>query len=356
VTRTPSGGYWINETDAAGFAITEVASAAIGGLLSGAVHVAGRINYNKQKDAWAAVMKAQTAEDWPLAYETAKRYAKRYPHEQAAFDALSYAAIHLELPLAESLELASLLEVHGVGKVEIALHRAMAYYVAEDMASLLRESSIVIGCDCPSEDKACGYMFRAQAMFWLGDLDQALADSNMAISLDPNATYYSRRAGVQWARGDLDKAIADYTLAMRLLPNEAELLDMRASVYEAQGDVVAAATDRRKADGLRIPKSTWPLGAPAASATTVSPATPQATSHTAAGMAPAHASPGGPTHVVPTQGMAFWSNPDGTQLPNGRLSPHLELMVVSASGAWALVRASNGWQGWVDGRLLVPRR
>jgi tetratricopeptide (TPR) repeat protein len=199
-------------------------------------------------------------------------------------------------------------------------------------------------------------MFRAQAMFWLGDLDQALADCNMAISLHPEANCYSRRADVQWARGDLDRAIADYTLAMRLLPNEPDLLDRRASVYKAKGDAAAAATDRRKAEGLRIGKQPSPVVATAASATFASPATLQATSNTAAGRAPAHASPGGPTHVVPAQGMAFWSNPDGTQLPNGRLSPHLELMVVSTSDAWALVRASNGWQGWVDGRLLVPRR
>jgi hypothetical protein len=29
--------------------------------------------------------------------------------------------------------------------------------------------------------------------------------------------------------------------------------------------------------------------------------------------------------------------------------------VESRIGAWALVRAVNGWRGWVDARLLVER-
>jgi len=29
---------------------------------------------------------------------------------------------------------------------------------------------------------------------------------------------------------------------------------------------------------------------------------------------------------------------------------------VAQGGAWAQVRGLNGWTGWVDGRLLVPRR
>jgi len=30
-------------------------------------------------------------------------------------------------------------------------------------------------------------------------------------------------------------------------------------------------------------------------------------------------------------------------------------MLVQAAGDWALVGAANGWTGWVDGRLLVPK-
>lgn len=62
-----------------------------------------------------------------------------------------------------------------------------------------------------------------------------------------------------------------------------------------------------------------------------------------------------PTHIVPPDGMAAWSSPDGTVQPVAQLGARTELEVVSQLGAWAEVRASNGWVGWVDGRLLVSR-
>ncbi|HEY1167761.1 MAG TPA: PrsW family glutamic-type intramembrane protease [Candidatus Limnocylindrales bacterium] len=63
-----------------------------------------------------------------------------------------------------------------------------------------------------------------------------------------------------------------------------------------------------------------------------------------------------PTHVVPAGGMAAWDVPDPARPPVARLSEHVELVIVAQGGAWAQVRGLNGWTGWVDGRLLVPRR
>ena len=60
-----------------------------------------------------------------------------------------------------------------------------------------------------------------------------------------------------------------------------------------------------------------------------------------------------PTHVVPTGGMAAWDAPVSARPPVARLSERVELLVTARVGAWAQVRASNGWSGWVDGRLLV---
>jgi RsiW-degrading membrane proteinase PrsW (M82 family) len=61
-----------------------------------------------------------------------------------------------------------------------------------------------------------------------------------------------------------------------------------------------------------------------------------------------------PTHTVPPGGMGAWSHPDPTRPPALLLPERLELAVESWTGVWALVRASNGWIGWVDGRFLVP--
>jgi hypothetical protein len=62
-----------------------------------------------------------------------------------------------------------------------------------------------------------------------------------------------------------------------------------------------------------------------------------------------------PTHLVPPGGMAAWDAPDPSRPPIYNLPERLELVVDSRSGAWALVRAVNGWRGWVDGRRLVGR-
>jgi hypothetical protein len=51
--------------------------------------------------------------------------------------------------------------------------------------------------------------------------------------------------------------------------------------------------------------------------------------------------------------MAAWDAPDPKRQPAWQLDGRLELTVEVTAGAWARVRAVNGWWGWVDGRLLV---
>jgi hypothetical protein len=60
-----------------------------------------------------------------------------------------------------------------------------------------------------------------------------------------------------------------------------------------------------------------------------------------------------PTHRVPAEGMQVWAAPDPASAVVARLDPGLDLRVDEVAGAWARVTASNGWSGWVDGRLLV---
>lgn len=88
---------------------------------------------------------------------------------------------------------------------------------------------------------------------------------------------------------------------------------------------------------------------------TASEGTPPTPDEPAAAAAPDPA--GGtwrPTHVVPPQGMVAWAAPDPALDPVAQLAGGVELVVEETAGAWAHVRGSNGWQGWVDGRLLVP--
>jgi hypothetical protein len=63
--------------------------------------------------------------------------------------------------------------------------------------------------------------------------------------------------------------------------------------------------------------------------------------------------PWAPTHLVPQTGMAAWTAPDPTKPHEWILEGRLDLVIDGTAGEWALVRAVNGWWGWVDRRLLV---
>jgi hypothetical protein len=71
---------------------------------------------------------------------------------------------------------------------------------------------------------------------------------------------------------------------------------------------------------------------------------------------PAVAPAWAPTHLVPEGGIPVWdAQGDPARPPLGQLLGHLELVVESSNGTWALVRDINGWRGWVDVRLLIVR-
>lgn len=63
-----------------------------------------------------------------------------------------------------------------------------------------------------------------------------------------------------------------------------------------------------------------------------------------------------PTHLVPEGGLPAWDQPDPGRPPVAQLDPRLPVQLLRTWDAWAEVLASNGWTGWVDGRLLVASR
>jgi RsiW-degrading membrane proteinase PrsW (M82 family) len=73
----------------------------------------------------------------------------------------------------------------------------------------------------------------------------------------------------------------------------------------------------------------------------------------AAPAAPAASGGWVPTHVVPPTGMAAWDTPDPARPPTVTLAAGVLFTIVEQRGAWAHVMGSNGWTGWVDGRLLA---
>lgn len=58
------------------------------------------------------------------------------------------------------------------------------------------------------------------------------------------------------------------------------------------------------------------------------------------------------THRAPREGLDAWASPDPEVAPSSEVAGQVELAVVASAGAWVRVRGQNGWEGWVDGRLL----
>ena len=252
VVKTPGGGLWVRETDAADMVVAgagAAAGAALGGAMAAAAGAARKLSAHNRQQAWDAVLDAKDAEDWPLVYQLAKQFIRHYPDQLAGYEALADGAANAGLAPAEQLEAARSLEANGGSREDVAMYRMSGYLDAEDMANTLREANSVVACR--GEKEVLGLMFRARALLWLGDFDQALSDANAAVSLSPDAACYAVRADVSWARGELAKAVIDYSFAIRLAPEAPRLLEKRASVCEARGSLEAAAADRRAALELR---------------------------------------------------------------------------------------------------------
>ncbi len=67
---------------------------------------------------------------------------------------------------------------------------------------------------------------------------------------------------------------------------------------------------------------------------------------------PAPAGGWAPSHSVPPQGLRAWNAPDPSGPVVANLAPGLPIQVAEVRGAWARVICSNGWTGWIDGRII----
>ena len=113
------------------------------------------------------------------------------------------------------------------------------------------------------------------------------------------------------------------------------------------------------ADAARATQASAPPPAPAPSASVPSATAPAARADTTTVEQPGAPAGGARrpgrfivTHIVPASGLSSWDEPDPSKPPSGALAGGTELRRIGESGAWARVRSANGWEGWVDGRLL----
>ena len=93
-------------------------------------------------------------------------------------------------------------------------------------------------------NNAVAYYNRGYAYKLKGDYDRAIADLNQAIRLDPNSVEaYISRGYTYYNKKDYDRAIADFNQAIRLDPNYAIAYNNRGNAYYNKKDYDRAIAD-----------------------------------------------------------------------------------------------------------------
>jgi tetratricopeptide (TPR) repeat protein len=98
---------------------------------------------------------------------------------------------------------------------------------------------------------------RGEVMRLKGNLDQAMADHEEAVRLNPNPESFGNRALAWKAKGDLDRAIADYDDAILLNPNYAPAYAARGAILRLKGDLDRSLADLDKAVSLNPRSATF---------------------------------------------------------------------------------------------------
>ena len=97
-------------------------------------------------------------------------------------------------------------------------------------------------------NRVVAFINRCGAYQAKGDFDQAIADLDKALQLDPkSALALSDRASIYRARGDLDPTIADYDAVIAALPKSAAAFLGRGEAYQTKNDLDRAIADYGKA-------------------------------------------------------------------------------------------------------------
>ena len=144
-----------------------------------------------------------------------------------------------------------------------------------------------------------------------------------------------------------------FVQALSEIARTAQLLGaITATAAASTSSTAAAASTAQGVHASTTPQSTPAAQPQAMPAPSFSPQPqPQPQQQPAPQPVPAQAS-WVPTHSVPPQGLRAWGAPDPAGPVVATLAPGLPIQVSEVRGAWARVICSNGWTGWIDGRII----
>ena len=152
----------------------------------------------------------------------------------------------MNLPQRASADFARALELKP-DFVPALRSRADLLMMQRDHKAALADLERVIGID---PDLPEAYMRRADQRDYLGDDDGALADYGRSLAMKPSADAHGNRAIVLAKRGRFDEALADCDAAIGLDPARAHSWYTRGRIKTQKGDFAGAAADLRKAGEL----------------------------------------------------------------------------------------------------------
>ncbi len=97
-------------------------------------------------------------------------------------------------------------------------------------------------------DDHTGYFYRGNVYLEYRDLENAIADYDRALELNPKSAFaFSNRGMAYFHKGDFDRAIQDQTSAIALNPAFADAIAKRGLAFQAKGDIDAAIAEFSKA-------------------------------------------------------------------------------------------------------------
>lgn len=142
----------------------------------------------------------------------------------------------------------------GLDETEARIMRVDLYDELGMTAKAIQECTILADSEAARSDPKFRIMMilgRAGHLITIGDLDQALRDTNDAVGVMPDPSAYAMRGHVYQEMGKLEKCLEDYSRSVQLEPDNPVLLENRAAIYERLGKVEEAESDRSAIAKLR---------------------------------------------------------------------------------------------------------
>lgn len=193
----------------------------------------------------------KAAADFSAAIALQPNVPKHYQHRQAAYEKLNLLeeaqADARRIAFLQKLGLLSLKIARQPGEPQRYLERGDLFFSAGEWESAIGDYNRALELN---PQLASALSRRARVRFEQDQLQEAIADCEAALNIEPHHDAYSVRGDCHFRLGDLDRALADFTAAKRFDATVAQAYLLRSQQLEQRGQTEQAAADRQRAIAL----------------------------------------------------------------------------------------------------------